>query len=236
MTKSPENHAHPIKRPTCLHCLRPLTTCICKHIQCVKNNVELIILQHPHEVNEAKNSARLLHLCLHNSQLHVGEQFDSEFFAGFKLAQNKTYTSTYDLLLYPDTPEEKSSSIATAPPIDIQRLNQEKFSSEKSGIGYNLNRDSRVRLWVLDATWRKSRKMLYVNPSLQTMPRLKLYNCAPTIYTIRKAHSENQLSTLEASCYALQQLELNLVDYAPVLTAFAGFIAQQKVFIPRSHF
>ncbi len=75
--------------------------------------------------------------------------------------------------------------------------------------------------------------MLYLNPVLQTMPRLKLHDCAPTIYTIRKAHSENQLSTLEASCYALQQLEQQQVDYASLLTAMSLFVAQQSAFVPK---
>jgi len=222
----------PVKRPACTQCLRPIATCICKHIQRVKNRVELIILQHPHEVNEAKNSARLLHLCLHHSQLHVGERFDDTFFANFDLAPNSPNKSTYDLLLYPETSEEKSLGIETSPAVDIERIARERFNLEDLSTGYNLNNNGRIRLWVLDATWRKSRKMLYLNPLLQIMPRLKLHNCAPTIYTIRKSHSENQLSTLEASCYALQQLEQNLVDYAPILTAFSGFIAQQKTFIP----
>jgi DTW domain-containing protein YfiP len=90
----------------------------------------------------------------------------------------------------------------------------------------------KIRLWVIDATWRKSRKMLYLNPELQTMPRLSLQDCPPSIYKIRKAHSENQLSTLEASCYALQQLEHNAVDYTPVLDAFAAFVAEQHIFLP----
>ena len=239
------------KRPSCARCLRPLSTCLCKHIHTVNNLVELIILQHPLEVNEAKNTARLLHLCLNNSQLHIGERFDSDFFARFNLAAtNTTNTERYDVLLYPETPEEKSLGIASPPALDVERLNLEALNLEAINLeainlrelnngnlatGYNLNKNSRIRLWVLDATWRKSRKMLYLNQVLQTMPRLKLHSCAPTIYTIRKAHSENQLSTLEASCYALQQLEQNIIDYTPLLQAFTDFVAQQKTFLPTSH-
>ncbi|MES2823635.1 MAG: tRNA-uridine aminocarboxypropyltransferase [Pseudomonadota bacterium] len=238
MIKPPINklqgaQAQPLKRPRCLQCSRPLSTCICKHIQRVANHVELVILQHPLEVNEAKNSALLLHLCLHNSQLHAGEQFNADFFASFNL--NTPHLTTYNLLLYPETSEEKSLGITPSPAMDNERLGLEMLNIERSITGHNLNKNAPIRLWVLDATWRKSRKMLYLNPLLQTMPRLKLDNCAPTMYSIRKAHSENQLSTLEASCYALQQLEQNLVDYTPILRAFAGFIAQQKTFIPSSH-
>lgn len=215
MTNSKDNKKA-TKRQTCPQCLRPLSTCICELIQPVQNHIELVILQHPLEVNEAKNTARLLHLCLKNSQIHIGETFTEDFFAQFNAP------STYNLLLYPETPEEKSLGIITPPQLDATKLNIDESATNK-----NL-----LRLWVLDATWRKSRKMLYLNPNLQRMPRIILQDAPASIYKIRKAHSENQLSTLEASCYALRQLEQNRVDYSPVLTAFAGFIKQHNTFIP----
>lgn len=206
------------KRELCTACLRPVKTCICKHIKSAQNSVPLIILQHPQEVYEAKNTARLLNLCLKNSHIEVGEIFPTGFF------HEHQHEGYYDLLLYPDTPEEKSLGIASPPAIDPARLPS----------GDNLIDIRKLRLWVLDATWRKSRKMLYLNPALQAMPRLSLQHCPPSIYKIRKAHSENQLSTLEASCYALQQLEHNAVDYSPILNAFAAFVAEQQTFLPSS--
>jgi DTW domain-containing protein YfiP len=206
------------KRESCSVCLRPLKTCICKHTHRVENSVSLVILQHPLEVYEAKNSARLLHFCLKNSHIEIGEFFGDSQLQEF---QGDNY---YNLLLYPDTPEEKSLGIAHPPELDLKHLDQL----------YDTGKTKALRLWVLDATWRKSRKMLYLNPMLQAMPRLSLQCCPPSIYTIRKAHSENQLSTLEASCYALQQLEHNAVDYSPVLNAFAAFVAEQQTFLPSS--
>ena len=210
------------KRQLCIVCLKPLQTCICKHIQSATNLVPLIILQHPQEANEVKNSARLLNLCLKNSRIEVGETFSPRFF------QERQEQGYYDLLLYPDTPEEKSLGIAHPPAIDHALL------IAGDNLISNLISKSTVRVWVLDATWRKSRKMLYLNPALQAMPRLSLQDYPPSIYKIRKAHSENQLSTLEASCYALQQLEHNAVDYTPVLDAFAAFVAEQQTFLPSS--
>lgn len=202
------------QRQSCKICLRPLKTCICKHIQLVENKASLVILQHPQETQEVKNTAGLLALCLKNSQIYLGETFSTQFF------QERRAEGYYDILLYPDTPKERSLGLASP----------EKADPESLDI-LNL---SKVRLWVLDATWRKSRKMLYLNPSLQSMPRLSLHHCPPSIYKIRKAHSENQLSTLEASCYALQQLEHNAVDYSPVLNAFGAFVAEQQTFLPLS--
>ena len=90
---------------------------------------------------------------------------------------------------------------------------------------------SSLRLVVLDATWRKSRKMLYLNPALQQLPRLPLRDTPPSHYLIRKAHAPNQLSTLEATCYALMQLDEEVARFAPLIAAFDGFVAQQLSYI-----
>src|ERR1043165_7788059 len=65
-----------IPRRTCARCTRPESTCLCRFVTPVASAVELLILQHPLEVNNAKGSARLLHLCVGRSQLAIGEIFD----------------------------------------------------------------------------------------------------------------------------------------------------------------
>ena len=87
-----------------------------------------------------------------------------------------------------------------------------------------------VRLVVLDATWRKSRKMLHLNPALQQLPRLALDAVPSSRYLIRKAHKPGQLSTLEATCAALTQLGGDSAAFESLLTAFDGFVAQQAHF------
>ncbi len=153
------------------------------------------------EVANAKNSARLLHLCLPGSTLAVGEAFDNlgELLRGPR----------QPVLLYPDTPGDRSLGIAPPPPFDCACA-------------------SDVLLVVLDATWRKSRKMLYLNAALQALPRLALRDVPASHYLIRKAHAPGQLSTLEATAYALGQLENDAARYAPLIDAFDGFVGQQQ--------
>jgi DTW domain-containing protein YfiP len=91
---------------------------------------------------------------------------------------------------------------------------------------------SSLRLVVLDGTWRKSRKMLHLNPVLQSLPRLSLQGLPPSSYRIRKAHRPSQLSTLEATCLALMQLEGDAEKFQALLTAFDGFVAQQMSYRP----
>ena len=55
-----------------------MRSCICALAQTVPHQVELLILMHPQEVNEAKGTGHLLHLCLPHSRLLVGEAFDAD--------------------------------------------------------------------------------------------------------------------------------------------------------------
>lgn len=88
-------------------------------------------------------------------------------------------------------------------------------------------------LVVLDATWDKSRKLLHLNPWLHDLPRLALSELPASRYAaIRKARQAHQLSTLEASLLALQQLEGRPERYAPLWTAFDAFVAQTRAYRP----
>lgn len=200
-----------IKRPTCPLCSRPLRNCICALVTAIINHVDVLILQHPDETLNAKNTAGLLHLSLKNSQIKIGEIFDAHILNEWLTAGGKQ-----PLLLYPDIPEYKALGLAPPPPA----LSLNRFNADQ------------LRLVVIDATWRKSRKMIYLNSVLQGLPRLVLGHTPASIYKIRKAHSENQLSTLEASCYALQQLEQRKLAYAPLFAAMTRFVAQQSSFVP----
>ncbi len=119
------------------------------------------------------------------------------------------------MLLYPNTPDDHAKDMSKAPVLEQSRLRD----------------PAQLRLVVLDGTWRKSRKMLYLNPLPQQLPRLALQNLPPSRYLIRKAHAPGQLSTLEAACHALMQLEGNGEKYAPVLSAFNGFVEQQLGYV-----
>lgn len=207
MTSSPS----PLRRATCAACLRAQSDCICRWVAPVHAAVELLVLQHPLEVRNAKNSARLLHLCLPGSHLAVGETFDPAALARLLEAGGKA-----PILLYPDTPGDASLGIAPPPALDETVL----------------ARPGAMRLVVLDGTWRKSRKMLYLNPVLQRLPRLALREVPASGYRIRKAHAPHQLSTLEAVAHALGQIDNNPAHYRPLLAAFDGFVQQQAAKTP----
>ncbi|MBD8723059.1 DTW domain-containing protein [Oxalobacteraceae sp. CFBP 13708] len=162
------------------HLLREQSSCFCQWITPVHAQAHLLILQHLLEVGNAKNSARLLHLCVNGSVMATGEAFDAGVLDSLLHADGRT-----PVLLYPATPDDTGLPVPpTLPALPAKA----------------------VRLVLLDATWRKSRKMLYLNPALQRLPRLGLTDVAPLNYRIRKAH-------------------------APLLDAFDGFVAQQAAYV-----
>jgi len=197
------------RRLVCAVCLRPQSTCICHWVTPVEHEVEVLILQHPLETGHAKNSAGLLHLSLARSRLVIGEAFDAHSLHA-ALAEPK-----YTVLLYPETATMPQHAVA--PALDPVRLKE----------------PAQLRLVVLDGTWRKSRKMLHLSPLLHQLPRLSLDDVPASRYAIRKAHKPGQLSTLEAACAALMQLERDPEKFQSLLEAFNGFVAQQLALRPQ---
>ncbi|WP_298441047.1 tRNA-uridine aminocarboxypropyltransferase [uncultured Ferrimonas sp.] len=86
------------------------------------------------------------------------------------------------------------------------------------------------QLLVLDGTWRKTHKMLQLNPWLAQLPRLGFAHAPQGDYQIRKAHRDDSLSTLEAVAYSLEQLEQ--CDPAPLARAFDAIKQSQLAFMP----
>ena len=169
-------------RPRCPQCQRALRTCICVLAQPVHSDVQVLILQHPMEVREAKGTARLLHQCLGAaSRIEVSEALDRPTLQALLHAPwHPGDAARQALLLYP---AGDAAAMPTPPPAPHS-----------------------LRLVAIDGTWRKSRKMLYANPLLQALPRLALDTDGTGQYRIRKAQRAGQLSTMEATTAALAQL------------------------------
>ncbi len=62
-------------RPRCPRCHRPSAACYCATAP-VPTPIRIVFLQHPRERRRAIGTARLAHLALPNSELHVGVTFD----------------------------------------------------------------------------------------------------------------------------------------------------------------
>ncbi|MFM2121476.1 MAG: hypothetical protein RL722_2944 [Pseudomonadota bacterium] len=187
-------------RTTCARCLRPQPTCLCALVHPTAHLTEVLVLQHPQEQRQAKNSVALLRLSLARCEVVVGERFAPEALQALLLRPGRE-----PRLLYPDvaaSPRLTPASAAAAMPL------------------------APLRLVVIDATWRKSLRMLLEHPALAALPRLALDAPVPTRYrAIRAARRADQVSTLEATVQALTMLEGPAFDAAPLLDAFGRFVA-----------
>lgn len=204
------------KRNLCADCAMPLATCFCNLICKTSTITRVVLLQHPKEVTHSKNTGYFLHKCLINSRIYCGEVFNIDG----ELKRLLVEPNTSHILLYPPTSEAASLGIEEPKTYSIDEIQRLALKSEQ-----------KLTLWILDATWKKSRKMLYLNPWLQEMPRFCLENTPTSAYTIRKAESQYQLSSFEACCYALSQWETDFTVSA-LMSAFTQFIARIGQFRP----
>jgi DTW domain-containing protein YfiP len=156
---------------------------------------KFVILMHPYEFKRVKaNTGRLTHLCLRDSELHLGVGFD-----GHEAVQALlTDPGNYPVLLYPSP---GALDLSTAPAHD-PRLTALKDQLESR----------RLVVFLLDATWRLVRPMLRTSLSLQGLPRIMFSNAAPSRYRIKRQPEPGCLSTLEATHELLVALDRSGLD------------------------
>ncbi|WP_234686798.1 DTW domain-containing protein [Comamonas aquatica] len=169
----------------------------------------------PQEAGHAKNTARLLHLCLPGSRLEVGK-------SGMPPRCRPCCT-------HPGPARRRAPRYGRCCCTRRPRPIRSCPCSRPPALPPDwLAQPQTLRLVVLDGTWRKSRKMLYRNPGLQQLPRLALQDLPPGRYDIRKAQAPDQLSSFEAAALALARLhawEAGHPAWAQLLQSFEAAMA-----------
>jgi DTW domain-containing protein YfiP len=175
-------------RTMCYKCYWPQSLCWCGSITPMPTRTKFVILMHPYEFKRIKaNTGRLTHLCLHDSELHIGESFDTHE----RVQALINDPNHFPVLLYPGR--------------DARDLSKgELHASEFTG--------RRLIVFVLDATWRLVRPMLRTSLSLQRLPRIMFSNAAPSRYVIKRQPEPGCLSTLEAVHELLVALDRSGLD------------------------
>ncbi len=93
-----------LSRHYCPTCCYPINACLCSHVQQIKPQTQLLVLQHPAEVEHKKNSVRVLSLVIPNTQVYVGES--EADFASLREQLSRCQCPVY--LVYPS---ERSASV-----------------------------------------------------------------------------------------------------------------------------
>lgn len=197
-------------RIICSVCKRAKKACICQFICNIDNAIQVIILQHPLEINQSKGTATLLANSLTNVTILKGEDFSNneQFNQILKVYGQSCY------LLYPDEHSFELSNNA----ID----NENGLLTEPKC------------LVLLDGTWKKAFRMYMLSNNLHKLAKLSLPISTKGQYIIRKTKKPNALSTLEATCHALALLENDVIKYQPLIDSFIAFNQFQLSFNPNN--
>jgi len=182
----------------CYRCARPLSSCLCQFIRPMPTRSKIVLLMHPQEYRHKKSATgRLTQLCLADSEIQVGIEFD-----GHRAVQALIHDPrNYPVLLYPG-PQAYDLSAADLSSSDfpLAKALRESRSPE-------LPEGRRLLVFLLDATWDLAKKMFLLSPSLQALPRLKFSPSVRSRYVIKRQPAAFCLSTLEATHELLLALE-----------------------------
>jgi len=206
-----------IKNPRikCYKCMRPLSACICKHINPLQTKTRFIILMHPMEYKKEKNgTGRMTNLQLENSEIIVGVDFTN----------NKRVNEILN--------KENSCSFLLYPGKDNFNLSTSKGSEINSFMGNDPS------IFLLDGTWPCARKMLKLSKNLQKLKRVSFDNKIKSKFIIKQQPASLCLSTIESVFTVINLLKegnLEQCDTKNFLFPFEKMIEYQLECILNPH-
>lgn len=195
-----------MSREMCYRCFWPLRHCWCGSITPMPTRTKFVFLMHPYEHKRVKaNTGRLTHLCLRDSELHLGIGFDDH--EAVQALINDPHN--LPVLLYPG--------------LGARDLSQgELHATELAG--------RRLVVFLLDATWRLVRPMFRTSLSLQRLPRIMFSNATPSRYVIKRQPEAGCLSTLEATHELLVALDRSGLDHYAQPEQLLGLFQRMQEF------
>lgn len=178
-------------RSKCYKCMRPSSSCICKHTNPIYTKTRFIILMHPKEYKKEKNgTGHMTNLQLQNSEIIVGVDFTK-------------HTRVNEILN-----DEKSASFLLYPGKDNFNLSTRESSEISSFMG------DAPYIFILDGTWPCARKMLKMSKNLQQLQRVSFDNKIKSKFIIKQQPESLCLSTIESTYTVLNLLKKGgLEDY-----------------------
>ncbi len=193
----------------CYRCFWPEKLCWCASLRPMATRTRFVFLMHPKEFKEEKaGTGRLTHLCLPNSELHMGKGFDGHE----RVRELIDDPRNFPVLLYPGKDA-----------VNLSECEQTAtFSSHMS--------NRKLVVFLLDATWGGARKMLNQSPGLQRLPRIMFTPSAPSRYIIKQQPAEGCLSTLEAVHELLTVLARTGLDEYPEPEQLLGLFQRMQDF------
>lgn len=167
---------------------------------------KFVFLMHPYEFKRVKAATgRLTHLCLADSEIHVGTSFDEQAAVQALIRD----PANFPVVLYPTA--------------DARDLSKGQLHATDFG-------GRRLVVFLLDATWRLVRPMWRTSLSLQRLPRIMFSNAAPSRYVIKHQPEAGCLSTLEATHELLVALDRCGLDHYALPDQLLGLFQRMQDF------
>jgi len=163
-------------RTRCDGCRFLTEQCVCQWIPRLTTQLNVLILQDPKEAKHAKNTVSLLCLGL----------------ASVECVSITSQRELADKLLQKD-PAKWRLLFPCDSAVALESIDAKTASNIEGLI-------------LLDATWRKAKKMYFTEPMLQKFEAVCFLQPPLGGYQIRKSPSDLSLSTLEACAYAIEQV------------------------------
>lgn len=195
-----------MSRAYCYKCNRAEKTCLCNKISIINNDINVYILQHSDEVNNAKGTAIIAGLYVKNCTIWRADSLEHKRALAKLIARdgNNTY------VVYPDKNSISLECWAKAL----------KFQRNKIAAG-------KYNLLFIDASWRKAVKIWNSFLVFKSIPCIKLTQAKVSNYRIRKIPETGYLSTIETIVACLAAGERSADKYQPLLNVFDEMIDTQ---------
>jgi DTW domain-containing protein len=104
-----------VPRRICARCRRPESVCYCRHLTSIDTATRVVVLQHPREEHKPIGTAYMASLCLPNSELHVGVEWEESRVLERVLGE----PSRPAWLLYPGEGATNVQDVARGAPITL---------------------------------------------------------------------------------------------------------------------
>jgi DTW domain-containing protein len=171
----------PTSPKRCIKCLRSIKACFCSAIEPFPTNTEFRILMHPKEARKQKvGTGRMANLCLQNSKIIVGENFQNNPEVNDLINSPIHHT----VILYPG---ETSHNITQGPI---------KFDSNK-----------KLLVFIIDGTWPCAKSMMRDSKNLHHLPRISFETKEISQFKIKHQPAKYCLSTIESIFHLLNGLD-----------------------------
>lgn len=181
------NGAPPPTVEACPRCGKPQAFCVCDRITPLTARTQVLILQHPQEMDVTLGTARITELSLPGAvTLRPGLSWSSLAHA---LGREHVDVGAWAILYPHSLPRELLPSEEAEPVVVLERGGERRdlLAAPLAGVV------------VLDGTWSQAKTLWWRNPWMVRLPRLVLHPREPSAYgKIRKQPKRGFLSTLEA--------------------------------------